>query len=157
MNRAEYIEGRIDHDENPIHGSALKLISYDLPTFDLCLTSPPFMAEEDNRNPFRNYAGESQYDEYLENIGDTFGQLEAYMATGSHVLIDISNLKNEGVRNDVGMDIADVLSTCIHFEGEIVVTWKEGEPADKTGTFGYGYDHSYCLVFRNVDNPGDKS
>ncbi|WP_227373710.1 DNA methyltransferase [Haladaptatus halobius] len=92
--RVEFIEDRIDHGGNLVHGSALELASYDLPTFDLCLTSPPSMAEEDNQNPFRNSAGESQYDEYLENIGNAFSQLETFMATDSHVLVDVSKLKN---------------------------------------------------------------
>ncbi|WP_458187897.1 DNA methyltransferase [Haladaptatus sp. NG-WS-4] len=148
--RVEYIEDRIVQDENLVHGSALELASYDLPTFDLCLTSPPFMAAEDHRDPFQNYAGESQYDDYLENIGDTFGQLEAFMASDSHVLVDVSNLKNEGNVTTLAWDVADVLSSSFHFEGEIVVTW-DAESTDRTGSYGYGYDHNYCLVFRTVE------
>ncbi|WP_227373711.1 hypothetical protein [Haladaptatus halobius] len=48
-------------------------------------------------------------------------------------------------------DMVDVLSSIFHFEGEIVVTWEEAEPTDLPGNYGYGYDHNYCLVFRNAN------
>lgn len=147
--RVAYIEDRIEHAENIVRGSALELASYDLPTFDLCLTSPPYMAEEDTRNPFRNYAGKSRYDEYLENVGDAFSQLAEFMATDSHVLVDVSNLKNEGNVTTLAWDAVDVLSSTFRFEGEVVVAWEGAESTDGTGAYGYGYDHNYCLVFRN--------
>jgi hypothetical protein len=35
-------------------------------------------------------------------------------------------------------DVAAAVSQVLRFEGEIVVCWDH---------YGYGYDHSYCLVF----------
>ena len=41
-------------------------------------------------------------------------------------------------------DIAKAVSQVLRFEGEIVVGWN---------TCGFGYDHSYCLVFAK---PGEE-
>ena len=38
---------------------------------------------------------------------------------------------------DLGAEIAKVL----HFEGEVVICWDR---------YGYGYDHSYCLVYSAI-------
>jgi hypothetical protein len=37
-------------------------------------------------------------------------------------------------------DVGRALGAVPPFEGEVVVDWAP--------TYGYGYDHSYCLVFR---------
>jgi len=47
-------------------------------------------------------------------------------------------------------DIAKEVSKIFHFEGEIVVGWKTKGVSKGKGNYGYGYDHSYCLVFRNT-------
>ena len=148
--RAEFIRRRIDHAENVVLGSVLELDGYDLPKFDTCLTSPPFMVEGMTENPFENYAGESSYDQYLDDIEAAFSNVADVMAPGGHVLIDVVNMKYDDNVTPLAFDLAEVLSEVLHFEGEIVVTWTgEGDPT-REGTFGYGYDHSYCLVFRNV-------
>ncbi len=43
----------------------------------------------------------------------------------------------EGVTT-LAWDVARELAAVLRFEGEVVIGW------DK---YGYGYDHSYCLVF----------
>lgn len=50
----------------------------------------------------------------------------------------------------LAFDGADVVSEVFHFGGEVVVTWEGDGSPDRVGSFGYGYDHSYCLVFRHV-------
>ena len=146
--RAEFIRERIDRDENLVHGTALELESYDFPAFDCCLTSPPFMVEGMGANPFENYAGETDYESYLANVADVFRQLRTFAASDAHVLVDISNMKYEGAVTTLAWDVADAVSESFHFEGEIVVGWEGEEREDRDGgTSGFGYDHSYCLVF----------
>jgi DNA modification methylase len=77
--RAAVIRDRIgdEYAENVIRGSALELDALDLPPFDCCLTSPPYMVEGMETNPFRNYAldSESDYGTYLADVRDAFAQL----------------------------------------------------------------------------------
>ena len=106
------------------------------------------MERGDDRNPFRNYAGESTYDAYLDDVETAFERLDSVLSPGGSVIIDVSNMKYEGRVTTLAWDVADRVSEVFHFDGEVVVTWDAGEDRDHDdGAFGYGYDHSYCLVF----------
>lgn len=147
----EVIRDRIDldHAENVVHGSALELEFHDLPAFDCCLTSPPYMEQTMGVNPFRNYAddSESDYETYLADTTDLFARLADLAAPDAHVLVDVSNMKYEGDVTTLAWDVADAVAESFHFEGEVVVGWEGEGRNNKEGTYGYGYDHSYCLVF----------
>jgi len=53
-------------------------------------------------------------------------------------VIEVANLKDARGVTTLAWDIGTAVSTVLHFEGEIIVSWD---------TYGYSYDHSYCLVF----------
>jgi hypothetical protein len=61
---------------------------------------------------------------------------------GANVVIAVANLKgaSSGTLTPLAWDVARSVGQVLRFEREIVVDW---EP-----TYGHGYDHSYCLVFR---------
>ena len=107
------------------------------------------MEQQDERNPFRNYAGESSYDEYLNDIESAFSRLDTVLAPGGRVIIDIANMKHQNRVTTLTWDVADRVSTVFHFDGEVVVTWTSEDSTSITDgpAFGYGYDHSYCLTF----------
>ena len=147
--RVEYVRGRVDRPDNVVHGTALELSTYDLPTVDCCLTSPPFMVRGMETDPFENYDGESDYASYLDDVTRAFSELRTVLAPGASVLVDVANVKYDGDVTTLAWDVADAVSKVLHFEGEVAVTWEGGESPNGEGTFGYGYDHSYCLVFRN--------
>jgi hypothetical protein len=130
------------------HGSAESLP--DLPAVDCVLTSPPFMHESDDRNPLRNYAGESDYPTYLDDLRDVFASVSAHVREGGHLLVEVSNMKHDGRVTTLAWDLADALRDLpgLRFTGEHVVAW-EGESGgpEGSGVYGFGYDHSYVLVF----------
>jgi hypothetical protein len=143
-------DDRPDHADTVVHGSALDLGSFDLPAFDCCLTSPPYMEQSMDVNPLRNYAddSESDYETYLADVRNAFAQLRALAAPDARVLVDVSNMKHAGEVTTLAWDVADAVSESFHFDGEVVVGWEGDEQADRDGgRYGYGYDHSYCLVF----------
>lgn len=131
------------------HGNALELADHDLPTVDCCLTSPPYVVEQDDRNPYENYDGRASYQDYLADTRTVFDAVGDLLAPDGIVLLDVSNLKHEGVVTTLAWDVADELREVLSFEGEIVVGWTgDGSSREeKAGTYGYGYDHSYWLVF----------
>ena len=145
--RVEYVRGRVDHPERVVNGDALDLSSDDVPAFDCCLTSPPFMVEGMTENPFENYAGESDYATYLDDLETVFGRLAALAADDARLLVDVSNLKHEGDVTTLAWDVADAAATHFRFDGEVVVGWEGDGRAETEGSYGYGYDHSYCLTF----------
>ena len=145
--RVAFVEQRIDHGRNVRQGDILDADFSSIPECACCFTSPPFMERTDDRNPFRNYSGQSSYDEYLDDIETAFGNLKTALAPGAHVVIDVVNMKYQGRVTPLAWDIAERVSTVLQFDGEIVITWETDGDRPTDGIYGYGYDHSYCLVF----------
>ena len=140
--KANYVHGLLDHPEHLIHGDSRHLMDYDLPLFDLCLTSPPYTNQDDAENPFVDYRQKGfDYPSYLQEMGRIFSQVAHKLKTYGHMVIEASNLKKKGHVTMLAWDIAREVSKSLHFEGETIVCW------DK---YGYGYNHSYCLVFSKI-------
>lgn len=145
--RTEYVRSRLDGAGEVRHGDALNLEGSWFPPCDLCFTSPPFMAEGMTENPFENYAGASTYDDYLDDVEAAFENVGSVLAPGGRVVVDASNMKHAGHVTTLAWDLGRRIRRVFDFEGEVVATWTAEEPHDRDGAFGYGYDHSYCLVF----------
>jgi DNA modification methylase len=137
--KADYIHGLITHPERLIHGDSRNLLEYDLPNFDLCLTSPPYTNEKDSENPFVDYRQKGfDYSSYIKEMGNIFSQVAQKLNPSGHVVIEAANLKKQNHVTMLAWDIGREVSKVLHFEGEIIVGWNK---------YGYGYNHSYCLVF----------
>lgn len=139
--RYEHVISKISNRNLVIHGDSLKLPQYNLPSFDFSFTSPPYMAAEDTENPFTNYTEKGDgYEGYLRDIKQIYSHIQAKMKPNTYAVIEISNVKTHRVTT-LAWDVASVVSRVLTFKGEIVVGWNGG--------YGQGYDHSYCLVFKN--------
>ena len=137
--RANYIRSQLRHPDHIIHGDAQQLNTYGLPAFDFSITSPPYMRKNDTEDPLTGYALEGRgYSAYLQDLRGIYLQMAQLMKDHAHVVIEVANLKAPDSVTRLAWDIADVVSEVLHFEGEVVIGWD---------TYGYGYDHSYCLVF----------
>ena len=137
--KAEFVQASLAHPERMINGDSRKLSEYDLPMIDLCLTSPPYTNASDTENPFVDYRQKGfDYPSYLQEMGHIFSQVAQKMNPSGRLVIEASNLKKEGRVTTLAWDIAREVSKIFHFDGETVIGWDE---------YGYGYNHSYCLVF----------
>lgn len=146
--------GHVDHPDRVIHGDALAETSYeDIPPVDCGLTSPPDMVESMDVDPLTNDTDTGgDYEQYLADIGTVFDNVDSVVSPGGTVFVDVSNMKFEGRVTTLAWDIAGELAERFQFAGEVVVTWAADEPGRDhgAGTYGYGYDHSYCLVFEQA-------
>lgn len=149
--RADYTKEQLEEPRNVYQGDVLELDPTLFPPCDCVFTSPPFMVQSDHRNPFQNYSGESSYQDYLDDLETAFTRLKPVLAPNAAIIVDIANMKYEGEVTPLAWDAAKRISNVLHFEGETVITWEESTNEDRTGTFGYGYDHSYCHVFTHPD------
>jgi hypothetical protein len=140
LDRCVYGRSRLRHPETLLHGDARRLETYALLPIDFTITSPPYMQREDPEDPLTAYheAGRG-YDAYLSDLQAIYRQIGLRMTETARAVVEVANLKRLGTVTPLAWDVAHTLSQVLHFEGEIVVAW---EP-----TYGYGYDHSYCLVF----------
>ncbi|HMO94815.1 MAG TPA: DNA methyltransferase [Tepidiformaceae bacterium] len=138
--RVEYIRTRLREKAAIIHGDSRELARYPLPAADFLMTSPPFMARGDAEDPLQSYGAPGEgYDAYLAGMERIAAQLPGILKPGARAVFEVSNLKQpEGVTT-LAWDIAQLVARHLAFEGEVVIGWDR---------YGYGYDHSYCTVFR---------
>jgi len=157
--RYEYIKENLENKNNIIHGDALKLLEYDIPKCDFCLGSPPFSYKNSSVNPFTAYTEKGSYEQYIQDFQKIYSQLKEVMKPNAFIAVDVANLQNENaVVTTLAFDVAKSISNVLYFVKEIVIIWESresntvdgrSEPWRVEGTFGYGYDHSYCLLFQN--------
>ncbi|HKY55291.1 MAG TPA: DNA methyltransferase [Anaerolineales bacterium] len=137
--KVDYVQQLLENPDHLIHGDSRKLMDYELPLIDLCFTSPPYTNQNDTENPFVDYRQKGfDYPSYLREMSNIFSQVAQKMNLSGHMVIEASNLKKMGQVTTLAWDIAREVSQIFHFEGETVICWDE---------YGYGYNHSYCLVF----------
>jgi hypothetical protein len=138
--RADYIRTRLREKAAIIHGDSRNLAACAIPPVDFLMTSPPFMGRGDAEDPLQSYSVPGQgYEAYLQGMGAIAGQLPSVLKPGARAVFEVSNLKRpEGVTT-LAWDLGAVISRHLHLEGETIIGWDH---------YGYGYDHSYCLVFR---------
>jgi tRNA G10 N-methylase Trm11 len=140
--RARYARSRIRRPGNLMLGDTRRLAEYRLPVIDFCMTSPPYMSRNDLENPFTGYTEKGGgYPAYLRDFRIIFGQLRQHLKPSGVVVVEVANLKVDGLLTTLAWDIASEISRVLHFEGEDVVCWDRTE---------YGYDHSYCLIYSSI-------
>lgn len=94
-------------------------------------------------NPFTAYSTPGRgYETYLQDMQDVYRQLAAILTDEALAVAEVANLKGESGLTTLAWDVAQVVGKVMRFEGEVGVCW---DP-----TYGYGYDHSYCLLFRRL-------
>ena len=147
--RSEYIRKNLNNRDNIINGDAMKLLEYNLPKCDFLLTSPPYMPKHDTENPFTAYTTQGSYEQYLQDYVNIFKQVKEVLKKESRVVVEIANLKNNGEVTTLAWDVAKKISKVLKFEGEVVINWISEKENVNERAYGYGYDHSYCLVFLN--------
>ncbi len=147
--RSEYVRTLLQHPDHLILGDSRCLAEYGLPRFDFSLTSPPYMSKDDREDPFTAYTlPGSGYGAYLRDLQQIYAQMLRLMKPGARVVIEAGNLKVNNKVTTLAWDIAHIVGQVLVFEGEMVIEWNR--------PYGYGYDHSYALVFSRDENSGQE-
>ena len=139
--RIAYARSQLRHPERLIDGDVRQIARLPLPLFHFSLSSPPYMGKSDKENPLTDYSTTGQgYGQYLRDLAAVYEQVGHKMLDGGHIVIEVCNLRLYDGLTTLAWDIAREVSKVLSFQGEVVVAWEGG--------YGFGYDHSYCLVFR---------
>jgi DNA modification methylase len=137
--KVDYARRQLARPDSLILGDSRHLAGLDLPPIDFSMTSPPYMHQGDRDDPFTAYQAKGKgYAAYLQDIRSIYAQLRNLMNPARTVVLEVANLKLDGQVTTLAWDVAGEVSKVLHFEGEVVVCWDQ---------YGYGYDHSYCLVY----------
>jgi len=142
--RCDFINLKLKKPNRIICGDACKINKYNLPKFDFCLTSPPYMRHYDVENPFTNYHKRGTYLEYLKTIKKIFSQVKTIMKKNAIIIVEISNTFGKGEpMTPLAWDVAKELSKILFFERELIFCYPNEKLKDNIA------NHSYCLIFRN--------
>ncbi|MBV9791337.1 MAG: hypothetical protein JOZ51_24285, partial [Chloroflexi bacterium] len=137
--RVGYAQTLLAHPGRMIHGDTRSLLSYSLPAFDFSMTSIPYMTQDDPDNPL---AGSTMrgtgYADYLQDLQQIYRDMQRLMKPHARIVIEVANLRNAAGVTPLAWDVARTLSMVLQFDGETVICWDH---------YGYGYEHSYCLLF----------
>lgn len=137
--RAAFARAGLAAPERLIHGDARALADYAFPAVDLALSSPPYMLREDPENPLTAYTTPGAgYAAYLRDLQAVYALLAGRLAPDGRVVIEVANLKSDAGVTPLAWDVARHVGAVLAFEGEVVIGWD---------AYGYGYDHSYALVY----------
>ena len=138
--RINYARSRMAHPERLLAADVRQLASLTLPPLQFSISSPPFMGKSDTENPLTDYSilG-TGYGQYLHDLAGVYEQVGHKMLEGGHIIIEVCNLRLYDGLTTLAWDIAGEVAKVLSFQGEVVVAWE--------GEYGFGYDHSYCLVF----------
>jgi SAM-dependent methyltransferase len=141
VGRATYARTFLRRPERLLIGDSRQIGTMQLPTFDLALVSPLYMCRGDVEDPLSGYTSPGRgYEAYLDDLVDVIRSVGSRVKAGGRLVVEVSNLKHDGRVTTLAWDLGSRLAAVFHFEGETVVAWDQ---------YGYGYDHSYCLLYAN--------
>ena len=135
------IEARVGGSARVIQGDARRISELVSGPVDLCLTSPPYMqAINHPENPLQGYETlDGDYDTYLRELGDVFGQVATLLRPGGHLVVNVANVITDGHLTTLAWDLARVIDPIMALRGESFLCW-DVQPEWMSG--------DYCLHFR---------
>jgi hypothetical protein len=106
----------------------------------LAITSPPYSSPGDPEEALSAYRDPNPgFDRYLADLQRVCHSVGSLLTPDGWLVIEAANLRRHDRVDTLAWDISHAVGEVLPFAGEIAVRW---EP-----TYGYGYDHSYCLLF----------
>lgn len=148
--RFNYAKGKIKSANNIICDNIYNISNHKLPLMDLCFTSPTYSWKNMGYNPLS--LKDNTYQGYLNELKNMFIIISEIMKDDSFIIIDTSNIRIENVNTTLAFDVKNKLEeiNCLEFQNELVVCWNNKKETYMGGSYGFGYDHNYCLIFKKV-------
>jgi hypothetical protein len=141
--RAAYIAGRIGPSATIVNGDSRRIDELGLPIADFSISSPPYMCRNDTEDPLQGYMAPGKgYEAYVAGVKDVYRRLRSVVKPDAVVVVNVSNISRYDGLTTLAWDLGSAISTVMDFTGEVVVCWDDDDHT-------FGYDHEYCLVFRN--------
>jgi DNA modification methylase len=141
--RVAAIRQRLAGKATIIEGDARHLDEFGLGTFELCLTSPPYMSALDHPdNPLTGYnTVDGYYPTYLAELSRVFAAVAERLRPRGHLVINAANIRNGDVVTPLAWDIARAVSAHLSLRAETYLQWDD-PPLWMSG--------DYCLVFQKA-------
>ena len=139
--RWSYAQQLLVNPDRMMLGDARVMNLDGLPRFSLSLSSPIYMNSTESLDPLSGFTELGDYETYISSLVEIYSLVAAHSVAGAHLVVEAANLKRNGTTTMFAWDLAKALADTLRFEGELVLDWGDRG-------YGFGYDHSYCLIFR---------
>jgi hypothetical protein len=138
--RASHVRSRMRAPDRLFTADARELDTLPIPPVNLAITSPPYSSPGDPEEALAGYRDPNPgYDRYLADLKQLCRSVGSLLTPDGWLVIEAANLRRPDRVDTLAWDIARAVGEELPYAGEIAERW---EP-----TYGYGYDHSYCLLF----------
>lgn len=139
--RVSTMRRRLTGTARVMQGDSRRLGELGLGSFELCLTSPPYMTAAGHlENPLTGYATrDGAYPRYLTELTDVFGAVAEHLVPGGHLVINAATIRTGDTVTALAQALTRTVARHLDFRGEIRLEW-DRLPAP------FASDH--CLVFR---------
>ena len=109
------------------HGSALHLGQLTLGTFELCLTSPPYMNAVDHRqNPLTGYQTlDGDYRRYIDQMGRVFASIADHLTTTGTLVLSVANIQTGKTLTPLADDLVAAAKRFFTVKEMIPLTWDQ--------------------------------
>ena len=110
-----------------IHGSALHLGQLTLGTFELCLTSPPYVNAVDHRqNPLTGYQTlDGDYWRYIDQMGQVFASIADHLTTTGTLVLSVANIQMGTHPDPLADDLVAAAKRFFTVKEMIPLTWDQ--------------------------------
>lgn len=111
-------------------------------TFNLIISSPPYMNRTDPEDPLRGYRSPvAGYDRYIAELASIYVRLGEILTHDGRLVIQLQNLRNEQGVTPLAFDVVASIGRRLEFLGEEATIWQKD---------CYGYSHGYCLIYKRA-------
>ncbi len=135
----QYAGSILKHPERLLLSDIRNTDLTDIPPFELCISSPIYMHRHESLDPLSGFTSAGSYADYIDALTRIYAQVASRMTDKGHLVVEASNLKSPEGITTFAWDLCDSLTNVLRFKGEVIANWDH---------YGYGYDHSYCLIFQ---------
>lgn len=107
-----------------VEGDARRLSHLVDGPFELILTSPPYMAEDDGpEDPLSGYVGASSYDAYLTQLRNVLAQCLSLLTPTGHLVLNVANIDTGERFTPLAWDVGRLLNEVGRLTQDVFVTW----------------------------------
>lgn len=149
-NKYLYAKSQIKNKDKIINDDAKNISKYFNSFFNICITSLTYSWKNMGCNPLNIEKTNEGYKDYLKDYKKIIKIVIKSLKKDGLLIIDASNISFQGISTTLAWDIKynlEKISNLV-FEKELVVCWDNEKSGYLGGSYSFGYDHSYCLIFR---------
>ncbi len=110
-----------------IQGNALDLDRLRLGTFELCLTSPPYMNAVDHpQNPLTGYRTlDGDYQRYVNQMGQVFASIAGHLTTTGTLVLSVANIRTGETVTPLADDLVAAAMGSFTVRDTVPLTWDQ--------------------------------